>query len=122
MCLYLFLFYRTIGKASSESRLYFSALEECNFSTISESHDAKLLSCCDSSFNIRASYLLGQHIYGNAILASIGYTWRGAELFNEDLSLRSYFRSFFLLKVIPIILCKTFVAFCSWHFVFYGQA
>ncbi|XP_057544786.1 small RNA 2'-O-methyltransferase [Amaranthus tricolor] len=83
---------RTIGKASSESRLYFSALEECNFSTISESHDAKLLSCCDSSFNIRASYLLGQHIYGNAILASIGYTWRGAELFNEDLSLRSYFR------------------------------
>ncbi|XP_056692780.1 small RNA 2'-O-methyltransferase isoform X4 [Spinacia oleracea] len=82
---------RTIGKASSESRLYFSALETRNFNSKLELYNAEE-SDSDRSFNIYASYLLGQPVYGNAILASVAYTWRGAELFNEDVSLRSYFR------------------------------
>ncbi|XP_021724803.1 LOW QUALITY PROTEIN: small RNA 2'-O-methyltransferase-like [Chenopodium quinoa] len=83
---------RTIGKTSSESRLYFSALETHNLNSDSEFICAIEQPDFDSSFNIRASYLLGQHVYDNAILASVGYTWRGAELFNEDVSLRTYFR------------------------------
>lgn len=90
--MYVFLFCRTIGKASSESRLYFSALETRNFNSKLELYNAEE-SDSDRSFNIYASYLLGQPVYGNAILASVAYTWRGAELFNEDVSLRSYFRS-----------------------------
>lgn len=86
--------HRTIGKASSESRLYYSALEPCNLNYGWEIHDAKELVSSDSTFNVRASYLMGQLVYGNAILASVGYTWRGVELFNEDISLQSYFRSF----------------------------
>lgn len=83
---------RTIGKASSEMRLYFSAVETHNLNPVSEFHTAKGLSCFGCSFNVRASYLLGQPVYGDAILASIGYTWRGAELFTEDVTLRTYFR------------------------------
>ncbi|XP_057246979.1 small RNA 2'-O-methyltransferase isoform X3 [Beta vulgaris subsp. vulgaris] len=83
---------RTIGKASSESRLYYSASEPSNLDSVLVSHEANELSYSDSSFNVRASYMLGQHVYGNAILASVGYTWRGAELFNEDVSMRSYYR------------------------------
>ncbi|KAH9606949.1 hypothetical protein KSS87_009343 [Heliosperma pusillum] len=82
---------RTIGKASSEMRLYYSALEGKNLISDPEFHNTKDVSS-DSSFNVRASYLLGQHVYGNVILASLGYTWRGAELFHEDVSVRSYFR------------------------------
>lgn len=82
---------RTIGKASSETRLYFSALEARNLDSVLEFNNATDL-YSDSSFNIRASYLLGQPVYGNAVLASIGYTWRGADLFTEDVTLRSYFR------------------------------
>ncbi|GMH01422.1 hypothetical protein Nepgr_003261 [Nepenthes gracilis] len=67
---------RTIGKASSEMRLYFSALEN-SFSEFQ---------------NARASYLSGQVVYGNAIFATIGYTWKSADLFHEDVSLCSYFR------------------------------
>ncbi|KAK9714443.1 hypothetical protein RND81_06G094900 [Saponaria officinalis] len=83
---------RTIGKSSSETRLYFSAQETYNLFPDPEFDNTKKVSSFDSSFNVRASYLLGQHVYGNAILASVGYTWRGAELFCEDVSVRSYFR------------------------------
>lgn len=48
----------------------------------------------EGSLNERASYLSGEDIYGDAILASIGYTWKSKDLFHEDLSLQSYYRSF----------------------------
>lgn len=83
---------RTIGKANSEMRLYISALEANNLNPVSEFRAGEKLSCYDCSFNLHASYLLGQQVYGNVILASIGYTWRGAELFHEDVSRRAYFR------------------------------
>lgn len=43
--------------------------------------------------NQRASYLSGQDIYGDAILANIGYTWKSPYLFYEDVSLCTYYRS-----------------------------
>ncbi|GAB2280837.1 hypothetical protein Dimus_015460 [Dionaea muscipula] len=83
---------RAIGKASSEMRLYFSALETRNFDSVSDFLHAKEILDCNSSFNSRASYLSGQAVYGDAILASIGYKWKSADIFHEDVPLRSYFR------------------------------
>ncbi|KAL8138695.1 hypothetical protein V2J09_004696 [Rumex salicifolius] len=82
---------RTIGKASSEMRLYFLASETCSLDTLSDSPGLKD-SVYDKKFNMRASFLFGQEVYGTAILASIGYTWRSADLFYEDVTLRTYFR------------------------------
>ncbi|XP_072954719.1 small RNA 2'-O-methyltransferase-like [Typha angustifolia] len=85
---------KTVGKASSEIKLYFPTPDG-------------LLSASDSSndplgivgdvkmgplLNKRASYLSGQNIYGDAILANVGYTWRSTELFCEDVSLSAYYR------------------------------
>lgn len=53
----------------------------------------------EGTLNRRASYLSGQIIYGDAILASIGYTWKSTDILYEDVSLRSFYRyllSFFL--------------------------
>lgn len=46
----------------------------------------------EGTLNTRASYLSGQNIYGDAILASIGYTWKSTDILYEDVSLRSYYR------------------------------
>ncbi|KAM7505770.1 hypothetical protein LguiB_004674 [Lonicera macranthoides] len=67
---------RPIGRASSEMRLYWA-----NKSYKSE-----------ESLNTRARYFSGQKIYGDAILASVGYTWRSLDLFYEDVSLCTYYR------------------------------
>lgn len=48
----------------------------------------------DGTLNTRATFLSGQKIYGDAILASVGYTWKSTDIFYEDASLRSYFRYF----------------------------
>jgi hypothetical protein len=47
----------------------------------------------EGSLNARASCLGGQGIYGDAILASIGYKWNSKDLFYEDVSLQLYYRS-----------------------------
>lgn len=90
---------RTIGKASSELRLYFSALSSClddsSAGTLSSLEDHHF----ERSLNLRASYLAGNPIYGDAILASIGYTWKSADLFCEDVSFTTYYRM--LLNKIP---------------------
>ncbi|XLR27129.1 hypothetical protein S83_055029 [Arachis hypogaea] len=39
----------------------------------------------DGPSNLRASYLSGHDIAGDAILASIGYTWKCRDLFYEDI-------------------------------------
>ncbi|XP_042520731.1 small RNA 2'-O-methyltransferase isoform X2 [Macadamia integrifolia] len=84
---------RTVGKASSEMRLYFSVLElpVPSDSSLEDLLDAKEV-VTDGSFNERASYFSSQNIYGDAILASIGYTWKFPELFHEDVSLGTYYR------------------------------
>ena len=85
------LFYRTVGKASSEVRLYFSAPEWYLVDLLSDLNVKEVISE-EGSFNARASYFSGHAIYGNAILASIGYTWKSTDLFHEDISLQSYYR------------------------------
>jgi len=47
----------------------------------------------DPLLNKRASYLSGQAIYGDAILANVGYTWKSPDLFYEDVPLCTYYRS-----------------------------
>lgn len=73
-------FYRPIGRASSEMRLYW----------VNKSYQS------EESLNIRARYFSGQKIYGDAILASIGYAWKSMDLFYEDVPLRTYYRSLFI--------------------------
>lgn len=51
--------------------------------------------------NTRASYLCGQDIYGDAILATIGYLWKSYDLFHEDVSSRTYYR-FLLLSLFSV--------------------
>ncbi|KAH6821086.1 hypothetical protein C2S53_015369 [Perilla frutescens var. hirtella] len=80
---------RTIGKASSEMRIYSSAPK--NIFENSSELQAKQASHVEGSLNIRASYFAGQEVYGDAILASVGYTWKSTVLFHEDISLSSYY-------------------------------
>ncbi|KAG8365669.1 hypothetical protein BUALT_Bualt18G0130400 [Buddleja alternifolia] len=82
---------RTIGKASSEMRIYFSAPKQQMFDHLSEPQ-AKQVSHFEGPLNARASYFSGQEVYGDAILASVGYTWKSTDLFHEVVSLRTYYR------------------------------
>ena len=82
---------RTIGKASSETRLYFAASESLVMELLSDLANVKDFHL--GLLNARANYFCGQEIYGDAIMASVGYTWRSKELFHEDVSLQSYYRS-----------------------------
>ncbi|XP_057471735.1 small RNA 2'-O-methyltransferase-like [Actinidia eriantha] len=83
---------RTIGKASSEMRLYFCAPK----SYLGDLSSGVLCSTeavySKKSLNKRASYLSGHLIHGDAILASIGYKWKSADLSFEDVSLHTYYR------------------------------
>ncbi|KAI3681206.1 hypothetical protein L6452_35991 [Arctium lappa] len=86
---------RCIGKASSETRLYIHGPKSFQLDLMPErevkDHQAYL--------NARASYLSGQDIYGDAILATIGYMWKSCDLFHEHVSSRTYYR--LLLNKIP---------------------
>ena len=84
--------YRPIGKASSEARLYFPALESYMSEFSSDLLNAERAVHSDRSFNARASYLSCEDIYGDAIFASVGYTWRSKDLFYENLNIQSYYR------------------------------
>lgn len=75
---------RSVGKASSETRFYFRAPKSEN-ETKEDYQDGACL-------NVRASYLSGQDIYGDAVLANIGYLWKSCDLFHEDVSSRTYYR------------------------------
>lgn len=88
---------RTMGKASSEIRLYFCPKQQLldQSSESLEVHRVQL----QGSLNVRASYFAGQEVYGDAILASVGYTWKSAILFHEDVSMRTYYR--LLINKIP---------------------
>ncbi|KAF6139507.1 hypothetical protein GIB67_015464 [Kingdonia uniflora] len=83
---------RIIGKASSEVRLYFPAPE---FPYQLDSSLEVLLNgtyTFEASLNQRACYFSGQDIYGDAILASLGYKWKSTDLYHEDVSLGIYYR------------------------------
>ncbi|XWS11515.1 hypothetical protein CRYUN_Cryun37aG0004700 [Craigia yunnanensis] len=89
---------RTIGKASSETRFYFAAPKSYQLDMSSDLLNAKVVTI-GGPLNARASYICGQDIYGDSILASIGYTWKCQELFHEDVTLQSYYRM--LISKIP---------------------
>ncbi|KAG2631798.1 hypothetical protein PVAP13_2NG047950 [Panicum virgatum] len=96
---------RTIGKASSEIRLYFAAPSVHFVSDMSKN----VLAChgdgdINCQVNKRASYISGQTIYGDALLANIGYTRRDSELHTEDVNLCTYYR--ILLGKLPDGNCK----------------
>lgn len=103
-------FDRPIGKASSETRLYFAAPKKSLLDISSDLLNTKGACNSEGSFNARASYLSGQDIYGDAVLASIGYTWRSKNLFYEDVSLQSYHR-FFSDFCCTVHILKTFFFF-----------
>ncbi|KAJ4702952.1 Small RNA 2'-O-methyltransferase-like [Melia azedarach] len=90
---------RTIGKASSEMRLYFAAPMSYVLDLSSDLLDFKEVVHFEGSLNPRASYFFGQDVYGDAVLASIGYTWKSKDLFHEDVTLQSYYRM--LINLMP---------------------
>lgn len=87
--------YRTVGKASSEMRLYFPAPEDPILASDSSldllSHATETVNL-GTSCNVRASYFSGQNIHGDALLATVGYKWKCPDLYHEDTSLSTYYR------------------------------
>ncbi|XAR50966.1 Peptidylprolyl isomerase [Bertholletia excelsa] len=83
---------RTIGRASSEMRLYFCAPSLCWKDSLLMLQQTTEAVSLEGSLNARASSLSGHVVYGDAILAAIGYTRKSSGLFYEDVSLRTYYR------------------------------
>ncbi|KAK7319314.1 hypothetical protein RJT34_04033 [Clitoria ternatea] len=82
---------RNLGKASSETRLFFTASKSYLLDP-SKFPNGKENLHFEGCLNIRASYLSGQDIIGDAILASIGYTRKSRDLFYEDVTVQLYHR------------------------------
>ncbi|KAG5029189.1 hypothetical protein JHK85_013142 [Glycine max] len=83
---------RNLGKASSETRLFFTASKSYLLDLSSKFPNGKETLYLKGSLNVRASYFAGQDITGDAILASIGYTRKSRDLFYEDVTVRLYYR------------------------------
>lgn len=73
--------------------MYFAAPKKYLLDIYSDLLNPKEVCSFGGTLNARASYLSGQDIYGDAILATIGYTWRSKDLFYEEVSVKSYYRS-----------------------------
>ncbi|KAK6916881.1 HEN1, double-stranded RNA binding domain 2 [Dillenia turbinata] len=84
---------RSIGKASSEIRLYFSVPLSSLLSWLPDIVDQDAVDS-EGLLNARASYLSGQLVVGDTILASVGYRWQSTELCYEHVSSRTYYRMF----------------------------
>lgn len=75
--------------------MYFAASQSC---VLEPSADlGKKAMHLEGLYNARASYLSGEDVFGDAIFASIGYTWKSKDLWHEDLRKQSYYRSLTLL-------------------------
>ncbi|KAK7363261.1 hypothetical protein VNO77_05397 [Canavalia gladiata] len=83
---------RNLGKASSETRLFFAAPKSYVLDPSSKLSNGKESLYFEGSPNVRASYLSGQDIIGDAILATIGYTRKSRDLFYEDVTVQLYYR------------------------------
>lgn len=79
---------RTLGKAlcGSECRLY-SPITKFKSSEVSGSSSEE-----SSRRNARASYICGQEIHGDAVLASVGYRWKSEDLDFDDVTVKSFYR------------------------------
>jgi len=96
------------GKAScgSECRLY----SEIPKKYLDNSSDASGTSNEDSSHivksrNARASYICGQDIHGDAILASVGYRWKSDDLDYDDVTVNSFYRSLLSYRSVLCLIC-----------------
>ncbi|KAM3366224.1 hypothetical protein ACQJBY_015604 [Aegilops geniculata] len=91
---------RTVDKASSEMRFYFPAPDVQFVSDLSkqlvDDRENRNMNCM---INKRASYISGQTIYGDAVLANVGYTRRDTELQTDHVNLCTYYR--ILLRKLP---------------------
>ncbi|VAH46033.1 unnamed protein product [Triticum turgidum subsp. durum] len=91
---------RTVDKASSEMRFYFPAPDVQFVSDLSkqlvDDRGDRNMNCV---INKRASYISGQTIYGDAVLANVGYTRRDTELQTDHVNLCTYYR--ILLRKLP---------------------
>ncbi|KAI5385729.1 small RNA 2'-O-methyltransferase isoform X2 [Lathyrus oleraceus] len=83
---------RNIGKASSETRLFFAAPQSYLLDRSFISGNGKETIRFEGSLNERARYLSGQDMVGDAILACIGYTRKSRDLFYEDVTVQLYHR------------------------------
>ncbi|KAK9088552.1 hypothetical protein Scep_027634 [Stephania cephalantha] len=84
---------RVVGKASSEMRLYFCAPKApLNLIMTSDVPQVKEAVELQPNLNGRACYFSGQIIHGDAIMATIGFTWKSLDLFHEDISFGTYYR------------------------------
>jgi hypothetical protein len=113
----MIVFSRAVGKASSETRVYFAAHQSYFLDTSSDPLNVKEALHFEGSLNARASYLGGQDIYGDAILASIGYKRNSKDLFYEDVSLQLYYRS---LLTSCILLSHLFYHFHPYSLLYNG--
>ena len=86
---------RNLGRASSEMRIFCAAPASYPLVQQSDLLCGKETLHFKGSINLRASYLSGQDIFGDAILASIAYTWKSKDLFHEDVTVQSYHRSLY---------------------------
>ncbi|KAJ1378081.1 putative small RNA 2-O-methyltransferase [Sesbania bispinosa] len=75
---------RNLGKASSEIRLFFAAPISYLLDPSSKFANGKETLHFEGPLNVKARYLSGQDIFGDAILACIGYTRKSRDLFYED--------------------------------------
>ncbi|CAH2078415.1 unnamed protein product [Thlaspi arvense] len=87
---------RTLGKAScgSECRLYYAIPMFKSSDNSSETNESsgEELSRTKNHRNARASYICGQDIHGDAILASVGYRWKSEDLEYDDVTVKSFYR------------------------------
>lgn len=83
---------RNLGKASSETRLFFTAPKSYILDLSSKFPNGKETPYSKESLNARASYFAGQDIIGDALLATIGYTRKSRDLFYEDVTVQLYYR------------------------------
>lgn len=60
----------------------------------------------EKSRNARASYICGQEIHGDAVLASVGYRWKSEDLDYDDVTVKSFYRS---LSTYQLLLASSFL-------------
>uniref|UniRef100_A0A1J3CP17 Small RNA 2'-O-methyltransferase n=1 Tax=Noccaea caerulescens TaxID=107243 RepID=A0A1J3CP17_NOCCA len=85
---------RTLGKAScgSECRLYSAIPKLKSSGNSSEVAGSPSEESEKSRRNARASYICGQDIHGDAILASVGYRWKSDDLDYDHVTVKSFYR------------------------------
>lgn len=70
------------------------------------------------SRNARASYICGQDIHGDAILASVGYRWKSDDLNYDDVTVNSFYRSLLSYQILLSFMSNFFLSTSSYRIDF----